>query len=963
MNDQHVVPIGNEVLNRGAANEACAAEYDDTHGPIMTAPRLYTTALSVNRGGTLAVCASYDDGSTGPRDAFVRTFPVSQLLAGAMDQPAPPAPPPITKVSLAGTGQAAWNREVVGYRWAVCTTLTIAVNAPRGLHAVQISDTAGFADLKTTYYIVRPQSREADIMLCWPFSTTVAYAGRPGDFSSLYDSDQPTRGRRVSTQRPLDHFPFDDKRLWTLRMPLQVSNFLQAEGYAVDPCTSLDLDGEANLLDGYNLLISVGHDEYWSARMRDRLEAFVAGGGNAAFFSANTAWWQIRVEDNGHTVASYKSAIEDAVGATANWASSPTNREENTLTGVSFRRGTMGASTTPFTIVGDPAVEPLLEGLTKGASIPTDGRTFFGMETDAADYQVDDGVYSATGKDGTPLNFKLLAVASMPDLALRGQATMGYFTNVGTVFTGANTDWANHLDDPSVAAVTRNVARVLSQRVAGPTWTLPSRTYPSSSWSVVDGAPAAQGDALVSLFQGPLLIHQTDGSTLSGDCENPTTTDWTTYPLDDVPGVMALGTNLYSSILYAAGTTGLRYAAFGTGWTDIPGAPGTCTAVAAPSREPVFVLADEAGDQGLYMLPSTPTSWTRIGSVLPRLRSMTGWDTKLLGISDDGRLYCRESSPVDLVWSNVGAGPPGGVSVAMTAYFGRLFALVQQQQRVLMWRGVVSEVPDALLPRMVFCRNNGSNLAFAVGTLPGSGGFSTSRSGQLTGVNATHMAPAGGGRVFLYNSGSRAGWLIDSSGNVLKPWSAGAFGTWTSIVNVPVGRVLFYDSGSGRGIVGYFDGGGNFVQEWATTQFSHSWSHVVTTWAGDLFFYNKDSGAGRCGAIATNGSFIDRGLINGLISGWEHIVATGNRGLWFYRASDGFGALAELQPPVFGTLPSQTFAPGWLPGACANGLVLLQNPTTGQGYTGGFNAGGFQALRAFPTHAFALGWQLVGPVS
>ena len=50
--------------------------------------------------------------------------------------------------------------------------------------------------------------------------------------------------------------------------------WLERNGYAVDYCTDLDLHRDPGLLAPYALLLSVGHDEYWSEAMRDRLDAF-----------------------------------------------------------------------------------------------------------------------------------------------------------------------------------------------------------------------------------------------------------------------------------------------------------------------------------------------------------------------------------------------------------------------------------------------------------------------------------------------------------------------------------------------------------------------------------------------------------------------------------------------------------------------------------------------------------------
>lgn len=58
--------------------------------------------------------------------------------------------------------------------------------------------------------------------------------------------------------------------------------------------TNLDLERDPDLLTGRKLFLSVGHDEYWSRPMRDALEAAIARGVHAAFFSGNGVYWQIR---------------------------------------------------------------------------------------------------------------------------------------------------------------------------------------------------------------------------------------------------------------------------------------------------------------------------------------------------------------------------------------------------------------------------------------------------------------------------------------------------------------------------------------------------------------------------------------------------------------------------------------------------------------------------------------------
>src|SRR4029077_5170634 len=70
------------------------------------------------------------------------------------------------------------------------------------------------------------------------------------------------------------------------------------EGYRRAAGTNAHLEDLPELLwhAGSRLMLAVGHDEYWSGPMRDTVEAFIADGGNVAFFSGHTSLWQVRFE-------------------------------------------------------------------------------------------------------------------------------------------------------------------------------------------------------------------------------------------------------------------------------------------------------------------------------------------------------------------------------------------------------------------------------------------------------------------------------------------------------------------------------------------------------------------------------------------------------------------------------------------------------------------------------------------
>jgi hypothetical protein len=343
----------------------------------------------------------------------------------------------------------------------------------------------------------------------------------------------PGAGRRVTTTCPpdpqlaahvgylrLNHLsPWAGSAGWP-DWELPFVQWAEREGYELDVATNADLEDHPALVDGYPLVLSVGHDEYWSGPMRDTVEGFIGGGGNVAFLSGNTSFWQVRLEDPtpegpAASMVGYKGRFRDdpVVGTadqhrlTSMWSDHLVARPENAMTGVSFARGgyhrigqrvTNGAG-------GYTVHRPdhwLFEGsgLTYGDVLGA-GATIVGYECDGCDFTYRDGLPHPTGEDGTPPSFEILGTAPAahftrytaarpprPDepseiefIASRlfgsddpaaveriahGHAVLGTWTSPagGTVVTTGCTDWAHGLAgrDEQVERITRNLLDRLS---------------------------------------------------------------------------------------------------------------------------------------------------------------------------------------------------------------------------------------------------------------------------------------------------------------------------------------------------------------------------------------------------------------------------------------------------------------------------------------------------------------------
>jgi hypothetical protein len=385
-----------------------------------------------------------------------------------------------------------------GCRWPASFQLAVPADWKSGYYNVRlrVTDAGGkFVGRNRrsaeadAFFIVRPAeaARTTPILIQLCTNTYNAYNNWGGGSFYAFHGRANLQGHRVSFDRPLEGL----FRQWELPFVA----WAEQNGYGLDYCANSDLEFHPELLDHYKLVLSVGHDEYWSAPMRDRLEAFIARGGNVAFLSGNTCCWQVRSEEGGRSLTCWKqSFVNDPVFPTADhhtlstlWSHHLVDRPENRLTGVGFVHGGYHLSHGQF-MDGKGAFTAHRPdhwifagtGLERGAEFGGK-HTVVGYECDGCEFVIKDGLPIPTGRDGTPDGFTILATCPArwhPDDALwydrfprepsgapaLGAAVFGTYTRGGTVVTTGTTDWGHGLrgGDSVVERITKNVLDRLS---------------------------------------------------------------------------------------------------------------------------------------------------------------------------------------------------------------------------------------------------------------------------------------------------------------------------------------------------------------------------------------------------------------------------------------------------------------------------------------------------------------------
>ena len=108
--------------------------------------------------------------------------------------------------------------------------------------------------------------------------------------------------------------------LWQFNADTHITDWLEAKGFDYDCITDEDLHYEgAAALDGYDVVLTGSHPEYWSLRMWDALEAFKQRSGRLMYLGANGWYWRIAYHDSRPGVIEVRRG-EDGIRA---WAAEP----------------------------------------------------------------------------------------------------------------------------------------------------------------------------------------------------------------------------------------------------------------------------------------------------------------------------------------------------------------------------------------------------------------------------------------------------------------------------------------------------------------------------------------------------------------------------------------------------------------------------------------------------------------
>ncbi len=399
---------------------------------------------------------------------------------------------------------------------------SLSVELPRilrsGVYAIRVQ-AKGRPDERVPFF-VRPASAGSDLLVLIPTASYLAYANdhpvSDGDFSeatagrtpvlyeddlllhehrewglSMYDAHLDGSGVAISSSRRpmLNMRPTHRYHVgpWQLPADLALLSWLEDAGFSYDVATDEDLHREGSaLLDGYRVLLTGTHPEYYSTAMLDALEAWVHGRGRLVYIGANGFYWRVAFDPHHPWVMELRRGN---AGSRA-WESSPgevrlafsgepgglwrhLGRPPQKLAGVGYSGQGFDVSGWYRRLPGsadyraawifegvDTETFGTLGGIGNGAVGQELDRcdTALGSPADALVLATSEGLSGAYLRCVEEVPFTLPGLSALADPNVRADVVYHVKPNGGAVFATGSIAWAGALGvDPAIDRITRNV--------------------------------------------------------------------------------------------------------------------------------------------------------------------------------------------------------------------------------------------------------------------------------------------------------------------------------------------------------------------------------------------------------------------------------------------------------------------------------------------------------------------------
>jgi hypothetical protein len=258
--------------------------------------------------------------------------------------------------------------------WRVTDRVEIPPDAVSGYYEAKLEIVGGAyaGAVGSVPLIVRqsPAVPASAVLVQVPVNTWEAY--NPWGGKSLYQFGTSMHAVEVSFDRPFDQQEFYNM---VTRLELPWVRFLERIGIDVSYQTDVDTDTAPGSLLHHRLVFAIGHDEYWTQRMRGAFNRALALSTNL-MFGSNSGEWRMRYAAGRRTIVEWRDPSIDPVH---NWrldngVFKTFGEPECKLMAVEHKwaaQRNLTAPPTSYTVVG-PRSDPWLAaaGLTPGDVIP-----------------------------------------------------------------------------------------------------------------------------------------------------------------------------------------------------------------------------------------------------------------------------------------------------------------------------------------------------------------------------------------------------------------------------------------------------------------------------------------------------------------------------------------------------------------------------------------------------------------